>query len=100
MHSLRTWGGFLLRAVDYDDPFPVDAEQLYFLVSEGYVDCPTIDEADIDDKNKRDGLARLLKVLQAFIFGATTIARFSQHLAAATLEITTLAFVFADVVTS
>ena len=93
-------GGYLLRAVDYEDPFPIHAEQLYFLVSEGYFGCPTIDEADIDDKNKRDGLARLLTVLQALIFGASTIARFSQHLAITTLEITTLAFIFADVGTS
>ena len=93
-------GGFLLQVPDYDDPFPIHAEQLYFLISEGYIEFPEIDEADIDDKNKRDGLARVLTGAQAFIFGASTIARFPQHLATTTLEITTLAFIFADLVTS
>ena len=93
-------GGYLLQLPDYKDPFPIHAEQLYYLVSEGYIEVPPIDKADIDDKNKRDGLARLLTVAQAFIFGVSTLARFSQHLATTTLEITTLAFIFADVAIS
>lgn len=93
-------GGYLLQVPDLQDPFPIHAEQLYFLVSEGYVKVPSINEADINDKNKRDGLARLLTVIQAFVFGASTLARFSQHLAVSSIEITTLAFIFADIATS
>jgi hypothetical protein len=51
-------GGFLLKADDYDSPFPIDAEQLHYLVVKGFVDYPEISKEDIDDKNKSDGLAR------------------------------------------
>lgn len=50
-------GGFVLRSPNFP-PFPLDAEQLYYLVSKGYLAYPHIDKAVIDDKNKSDGLAR------------------------------------------
>lgn len=51
-------GGFLVTSDDYQTPFPVNGDQLFFLVSNGYIDLPDIAKADIDDKDKRDGLAR------------------------------------------
>ena len=53
-------GGFHLEVPD-EGTFPVDANQLYYLVSKGYVDYPTQLEVDIEDRNKRDGLARYTK---------------------------------------
>ena len=52
-------GGYQLQALGYP-PFPLNANQLYFVISNGYVDFPEEDETDIDDRNKRDGLARFV----------------------------------------
>jgi hypothetical protein len=50
-------GGILLQTPGYPE-FPIDAEQLFYLIEKGYIDYPDIHKADIDDKNKSDGLAR------------------------------------------
>jgi hypothetical protein len=50
-------GGFVLRSSDQPD-FPVDSQQLLWLVEKGYVEYPTVTEKEIDDKNKVDGLSR------------------------------------------
>lgn len=119
-------GGYQLEAPGYP-AFPLNARQLFFLISRGYVDFPAEDETDIDDKNKRDGLARcvmsrfnaielalieyflpnpvlilsrLLTVAQILIFLIKSVVRASQHLAITSLELTTLAFIFAMVLAS
>jgi hypothetical protein len=51
-------GGFVLEASDLEYSIPVDAEQLWFLVENEYVEYPETAKEDIDDKNKADGLAR------------------------------------------
>ena len=51
-------GGYLLTSDDYENPFPINGDQLFFLVSNDYVDCPQTEDAEIEDKNKRDGLSR------------------------------------------
>lgn len=50
-------GGFRLKAPEYP-AFPLDAEQLLYVIQNKYVDFPDFDTSDIDDKNKTDGLAR------------------------------------------
>lgn len=55
-------GGFLLQSPDYPD-FPLDAEQLYYLVTKKYIEFPDVDTEDIEDKNKSDGLARYVSNL-------------------------------------
>lgn len=50
-------GGYMLKANKYP-AFSIHAEQLFFLVSEGLVAYPVEEKEDIDDKNKRDSLAR------------------------------------------
>ena len=52
-------GGFHLETPDAGT-FPVDANQLHYLISKGYVDYPIGLELDIEDRNKRDGLARYI----------------------------------------
>lgn len=72
----------------------------------------------MDDKNKSDGLARYLDarvariatdthgvlrsitIFQVLFFTISTSARLAQHLVVTTLELTTLAFVFAMLVCS
>jgi hypothetical protein len=50
-------GGFVLKTPDWK-PFPLDSEQLYYMVSQGYLKYPEIDKEAIDDKDKADGVAR------------------------------------------
>jgi hypothetical protein len=50
-------GGFLLKTPGWK-PFPLDAQQLYYMVSRGYLKYPEIEKATIDDKDKADGVAR------------------------------------------
>ena len=57
MAHFAEMGGYHLETPGYPT-FPLTAHQLAFLISKGYVDFPAEDESDIDDKNKRDGLAR------------------------------------------
>jgi hypothetical protein len=51
-------GGFVLEASDLPYPVPLDAEQIFYLVKNKFIDYPTIDREEIMDKNKSDGLAR------------------------------------------
>jgi hypothetical protein len=50
-------GGFVLESPEFPR-FPLDAEQLYYLVSKGYLPYPDVDIEIIKDKNKSDRLAR------------------------------------------
>jgi hypothetical protein len=54
-------GGFILKSPDEID-FPLDAAQLFFLLSKGYIQYPDISKEEIDDRNKYDGLARYVIV--------------------------------------
>ncbi|KAF2202405.1 hypothetical protein GQ43DRAFT_455123 [Delitschia confertaspora ATCC 74209] len=61
---------------------------------------PGIDKAMIDDRNKADGLTRILTVSQILWFSASVLARPFQGLAITTLEVTTIAFIFSSLFTS
>lgn len=50
-------GGFIFQPRAWNQ-FPIDARQLHYLVTRGYVTYPEVSKAFIDDKNKTDGLAR------------------------------------------
>jgi hypothetical protein len=53
-------GGFCIEPLETDllPSFPLDAKQLYLLVKENYVEYPRLEEDEIKDKSKSDGLAR------------------------------------------
>jgi len=50
-------GGFLLQTPGWP-AFPLDAQQLHYLVKKDYIKCPKLEKRIIDDVNKADGLAR------------------------------------------
>lgn len=52
-------GGFVLRVPGSPD-FPLDAEQLYVLVTRRYLQYPVLEKEEIDGKNKADVLSRLV----------------------------------------
>ncbi|KAJ5383003.1 hypothetical protein N7517_000914 [Penicillium concentricum] len=80
--------------------FPLDAKQLYILVKEGYVEYPILEEEEIKDKSKADGLSRLMAIVQVLWFSLNCIFRFAQGLFLTTLELTTLSFILVFLVTS
>lgn len=51
-------GGFTLEAPGLQQPIPLDAEQVFYLVQCGYVAYPQVPKRDLDDRNKSDGLSR------------------------------------------
>lgn len=74
--------------------FPVDCEQLLYLVQHNYMTLPEISEEDIHDRNKADELARGIAIIQVLWFTANAFGRVAQGLFLTTMELTTLAFVF------
>lgn len=70
--------------------FPIDAEQLFYLVDLKYIEYPEVHKDDLADS---DGLARHLTIIQVIWFTINSIGRLIQHLPITTLELTTLAFI-------
>ena len=96
-------GGFILQAKDWTGdhdgnrktnwaPFPVDADQLLYLVNQGYIELPSIDERTIKEKDKVDGAIRLLTICQIFWFVINVSGRAAASLPITCLELTTAAF--------
>ena len=86
-------GGLHLQAPDFP-AFPIDGQQLLYLVDREYVPYPNVDEDTIRDKNKADGFARAITLVQIAWFTIQCIARMIQHLPISTFELSTLAFIF------
>jgi len=94
-------GGFFIQPLENDLPsFPLDAKQLYILVKDKYLDYPNLKEEEIEDRNKSGGLARLFTIAQALWFTLNCMFRFAQGVFVTTLEITTLSFILAFLITS
>lgn len=101
MHAFYAdMGGFVLDGPGIKSPFPVDAQQLLFLVRKGYVQYTALPEEDIADRNKSDGVARCLAVAQASWMVVNCVVRVVQGLALTTLELTTLSFILIFFITS
>ncbi|KAL2044871.1 hypothetical protein N7G274_002646 [Stereocaulon virgatum] len=86
-------GGLLLDCPDFT-PFPVDGQQTVYLVKNNHLKYPDVKEKTIWDKNKADGFARFLTLVQITWFAIQAFGRCAQHLALSTFELSTLAFVF------
>lgn len=78
-------------------PFPVNAHQVHYLVMNRYLEYPDLKEKAIWDRNKADGLARIVTVAQTVWFVAESIARLIQHLNLSSFELSTNAFIFCTV---
>lgn len=93
-------GGFVLHGPGIRTPFPIDAEQLRFLLEHEYIEYPRIAKEDINDRNKSDGFARCIAVFQAVWMVVNCLTRAAQGLALTTLELTTMSFILVFLVTS
>ncbi|MCJ1390080.1 hypothetical protein MMC18_002938 [Xylographa bjoerkii] len=87
-------GGFVLECPDFPS-FPVNSEQLAYLVERKLLQYPDIDQETIWDRNKADGFARMVTTVQFTWFFIQCLARWVQRLAISTLEITTFATILA-----
>ena len=97
---LACMGGFALQPAlessgDHWVCFPLDEEQVLYLVKHGYIPYEEvkIDKTIISDKNKTDGLVRVIIVGQILWYCIGCIARLCQHLAITLLEIATVGFI-------
>ena len=86
-------GGLLLDCPDFT-PFPIDSQQTLYLVSNNYLPFPNVEEKTIWDKNKADGFARFICIVQIGWFAIQAFGRCGQHLALSTFELSTLAYIF------
>ncbi|RAK82203.1 uncharacterized protein BO72DRAFT_420195 [Aspergillus fijiensis CBS 313.89] len=85
-------GGIHLRSPDFPEGSPIDARQLYYLLSQDYIDMPDMGQMAIEERNSADTLSRLIAVSQAFWFLVSTFERFRLGISVTTLELTTVAF--------
>lgn len=51
-------GGFILTSPDYEQGFPINAEQLFYLVKHGHIDLPDLSEKEIKEKSHADTLSK------------------------------------------
>ncbi|PYI16574.1 hypothetical protein BO86DRAFT_435685 [Aspergillus japonicus CBS 114.51] len=93
-------GGFILEEEGNATFFPVNAEQLYFLIANNYIKHPPLTEEEINDRNKSDSFSRVLAVSQALWFLVNSALRVAQGLFLTTLELTTISYVVVFLVTS
>ena len=87
-------GGFMLQSPDFP-AFPVDGEQLAYLIEYRHMEYPNIDYRTIKDRNKADGFARVITSIQIAWFFTQCLARWQQDIDLSTLEITTFATIIA-----
>ncbi|KAF4624523.1 hypothetical protein G7Y89_g13645 [Cudoniella acicularis] len=73
--------------------FPVDAKQIHYLWTEGYIDFPAITREEIRDKNKVDAVLRIFTIFQIVWFIVNMAGRRAQNLAITCGELTTAAFI-------
>ncbi|KAL9944097.1 hypothetical protein D7B24_001977 [Verticillium nonalfalfae] len=92
-------GGFVLKA-DGIEPFPLNAKQLHWLVMNRHVEYPAITTAEIWDKSKQDGIAKVITSVQIAYLIVECIGRATQGLAITTLELNTLAIVTCTLMTA
>lgn len=85
-------GGIHLRSPDFPQGFPVDAQQLHYLIRHDFVEFPDLDSMDISERNTVDSLSRLITVLQTLWFFAGMIQRVREGLPVTTLELTSSSF--------
>lgn len=87
-------GGFVIaKPEDPSNHFPVTGPQLLWLISNGFIQTPSITSDEIKDKSKQDSLTKTIVFGQTLWFVAQCIGRGFHGLPISTLEITTLAYV-------
>jgi hypothetical protein len=98
-------GGFIVRTSD-GVSWPLDANQLYYLIHQGWINKASFlskilpKKSDIDDTNKQNTLVRLFSMAQILWFLVSCIARGYHRLPVTTIELTTIGFIATAVATT
>ncbi|KAL8894164.1 MAG: hypothetical protein Q9192_004557, partial [Flavoplaca navasiana] len=92
-------GGFRLRTKNGDE-FPLNAKQIYYLTTKGYIKQPIYRPRLIDDKNKVNVVLRTIILCQISWFLISIIGRWVQRLFVTTAELTTVSFILCSTVTA
>lgn len=92
-------GGIEISPPDFV-PFRINAKQLHYLVTKGYLPYPNILLKEISDKSKQDTIAKIITSLQITYLILQCIGRACQRLAITTLELFALAIVVCSIATS
>lgn len=91
-------GGIEIAPPDFV-PFRVNAKQLHYLVTKGYMPYPNILRKEIWDKSKQDTVAKVVTCVQIAYLILQCIGRALQNLAITTLELFALAIVACSIAT-
>lgn len=78
-------GGIVLKFPD-ETSFPVDSQQLVYLIEHNHLEYPAIQSCVIWDRNKADIFAHALTLVQILGFFIQSVGRWKQHLAISTLS--------------
>jgi len=99
---LADMGGFVLHPSDWDVGFPLNAKQLHYLVTHGYVSYEDVrlPKDIIADKNKADGVVRFITLCQILWFSVNCFGRLAQKLTITTMELSVLSYIMCTVGTS
>lgn len=89
---IANMGGFLLEI--NDSTRPINAKQLLWMIQNGHLDLPRPQLKALADKNKVDGVLRLVMILQALWYALSALGRLVQKLAVTTMESTTVGFIY------
>lgn len=95
-------GVFVVRTSD-GVTWPLDANQLYYLIDQGWIKESVVSaqiilkRGDIDDRNKQNTLVRVFSIAQILWFLISCAARLYQRLPLTTLELTTVGFIVTTV---
>jgi hypothetical protein len=92
-------GGFVLHARE-SEPFPLNAAQLHWLVSQNFIEYPAMSRREIWDKSKQDTFTKVITAFQIGYLILQCSARAIQRLAITTLELNALAIVVCSLMTS
>jgi hypothetical protein len=91
-------GGFELQPPD-EEPFPVTAKQVRYLVQNGYMDLPKITRKEIWDKSNADKFTKFCACFQTAWLVTQTIGRGIERLTITPLEVSSIALALTSLTT-
>ena len=98
-HGLFADMGGIALQLQNEEPFPITAKQVAWLIRHGHIQLPNIREQDIKDKSKADKCTKVIAVFQTTWFMVQMIARGAEGLAITPLELASAALALTSLTT-
>lgn len=86
-------GGLLVR-INGDTPIRIKARQLLWMIRAKRIEVPRAQLTSLRDRNKVDGVLRLIALVQALWYSSNIIGRIVRGIAITTIEVTTNGCIF------